>query len=120
MVSITSVISFFILLLATYSYSAPIEHEYETSTTKYEFTSGKTTVDQGDKVKKNIISDDESTHTPTIHEKRLSEKSNSEEATTHDVIHPSSTIEDSSFSSSTEINKKNVLSKIFHFQHQLK
>jgi len=59
--SITSVISFFILLLVTYSYSAPIEQKYETSTANYKFTSGKTTINEGVKVKKQMMSDDGST-----------------------------------------------------------
>jgi len=61
MTSITSVISFFILLLVTYSYSAPIEQKYETSTTNYKLTSGKTTINEGVKVKKQMMSDDGST-----------------------------------------------------------
>jgi len=61
MTSITSVISFFILLLVTYSYSAPIEQKYETSTANYKFTSGKTTINEGVKVKKQMMSDDGST-----------------------------------------------------------
>jgi len=61
MTSITSVISFFILLLVTYSYSAPIEQQYETSTANYKFTSGKTTINEGVKVKKQIMFDDGST-----------------------------------------------------------
>jgi hypothetical protein len=61
MTSITSVISFFILLLVTYSYSAPIEQKYETSTANYKLTSGKTTINEGVKVKKQMMSDDGST-----------------------------------------------------------
>jgi len=94
MVSITSVISF-ILLLATCAYSAPIEQQYETSTITNEFTSGKTIVEREDK----LTSDDESTTVPTIHKERsleLKEKRTIEEFLL-------STIE-----SSTEFNRKAI------------
>jgi len=94
MVSITSVISF-ILLLATYAYSAPIEQQYETSTITNEFTSGKTIVEREDK----LTSDDESTTVPTIHKERsleLKEKRKIEEFLL-------STIE-----SNTEFNRKAI------------
>jgi len=104
--SITSVISFFILLLATYSYAAPVEHEYGTSTAEYEFTSGKTTIEQGHKNKTRPISDDEFTSVQNIHQQRSVEDTSSEEATKQHVTYPSSTVEDSSFSPSTETNPK--------------
>jgi hypothetical protein len=40
-----SMISFLILLLATYSYSAPFQQAFETSTSGYEFTTGTTIVE---------------------------------------------------------------------------
>jgi len=102
MASTTSVISFLILLLATYSYSAPFKHEYEKSTPKYEFTTGTTIVERGDSFNMHLISDDESTDASHLHKERSAEESNSEEVTTSDdvTLSPRS-FEDSPFSTST-------------------
>jgi hypothetical protein len=49
-----SVIPFFILLLAIYSYSAPIGQEYGISTTGYEYTTGQTIVEHVNSVTMNV------------------------------------------------------------------
>jgi hypothetical protein len=77
-----SVISFFILLLATYSYSAPIGQEYGNSTAEYEYTTSPIIVEHVSFVNMHLISDDESTSIPTIQNSRSSEESNSDEVTT--------------------------------------
>jgi len=67
MASITSVISFFILL-ATFCYSLPIEDQFHTSTiptTKIQFTTDKTIVDDAN-VNMRLISDEEATDIPKI------------------------------------------------------
>jgi len=65
MASITSVISLFILLLATYSYSAPVVH-------KFEFTTGTTIVEHGSSANMQLVPDDESTVVPNVGIKRSS------------------------------------------------
>jgi hypothetical protein len=44
MASITSVISFFVFSLFTYSYAAPVVKEYSNTSPSYEFTTGTTMV----------------------------------------------------------------------------
>jgi len=106
MASITSVISFLILLLATYSYSAPVKQEYVKSTPTYEFTTGTTIVEHEDSFKMRLISDDESTDVPHIHKDRSAEESNSGEVTTSgDVTLSPRSLEDSPTSSSEESNE---------------
>jgi len=125
MASITSVISFLVLLLVTYSYCAPFVHQYENSTAEYEYTTGETIVEHGNSFNMHLISDDESTGVPNIHKERSSEESRDEfttqgvtipsstvedfsfpSSTVEDLSFPSSTVEDSSFPSTTEYNKE--------------
>jgi hypothetical protein len=101
-----SVIPFFILLLAIYSYSAPIGQEYGISTTGYEYTTGQTIVEHVNSVTMNLISDNESTGVPTIQTPQSSEESNSIEVTTDYVTHSSHTYGKSPYSASTETYKK--------------
>jgi hypothetical protein len=101
-----SVIPFFILLLAIYSYSAPIGQEYGISTTGYEYTTGQTIVEHVNSVTMNLISDNESTGVPTIQTPQSSEESNSIEVTTDYVTHSSRTYEESPYPTSTETYKK--------------
>jgi len=61
----TSIISFFVLLLITYSYSAPVEKVHDSSTVHYDFTTDKTMADHG------LIHGEQSTGTPNIHKKRV-------------------------------------------------
>jgi len=106
MASITSIISFFILLLATFSYSAPVGQEYGTSTPEYEYTTNQTVVENVNSVNMRLISDDESTDVPTIQNERSSEESNSDEVTTEGVTFSPRAVEDYSYPSSTETNDK--------------
>jgi len=96
-----SVISFFILLFVTYSYSAPIE-KHETSTTEPGFTTEKMMIEPGKSVNMKLMSDDESIKVPKIHNQRSSEEFNSEEI-------PTSTIPDSSIPSSTKMSSKRTV-----------
>jgi len=129
-----SIISFIVLLLVTYSYSAPIEKKHETSTTV--LTTEKMKMEHGIPVNMKVMpTHDETTEVPTIHKVRSSEESHSEEMPTHDVttevptIHkvrsfeeshseempthdvtyPSSTITDSSFPSPTKMSSKRTV-----------
>jgi hypothetical protein len=105
MASITSVISFFILLLATYSYSAPITHRYENSTAQFELTTGTTIVEHVTSVNMQLVSDDESTVVPNIGKNQPSVGYNSEEATTSGVHHSLRSFQESS-SPTDESNEK--------------
>jgi hypothetical protein len=72
MASITSVISLFVLL-AIYCNSLPVEDKFKgvtVPTTNFEFTTGKTIVDNEDKITMHLLSDDESTGVPKIHPPR--------------------------------------------------
>jgi len=64
MASITTVISFFILLLATFSYSAPVGKEFENSTPDYDYTTYQPIVERTYKTQRFLPSDDESTIVP--------------------------------------------------------
>jgi hypothetical protein len=61
----TSIISFFVLLLITYSYSVPVEKIHDSSTVQYDITTDKTMVDH------ELIHGEQSTGTPNIHQKRF-------------------------------------------------
>jgi len=103
-----SIISFIVLLLVTYSYSAPIEKKHETSTTV--LTTEKMKMEHGIPVNMKVMpTHDETTEVPTIHKVRSSEESHSEEMPTHDVTYPSSTITDSSFPSPTKMSSKRTV-----------
>jgi len=106
MASITSIISFFILLLATFSYSAPIGQEYGTSTPDYEYTTNQTIIERVDPVYMRLISDDESTGVPVFNKERSSDESDSDEVTTEGVTFSPRTIEDYSYPSSTDAYEK--------------
>jgi len=96
MASITSVISFFILLLATYSYSAPVVQEHDDSIPRFEFTTDTTRVERGKPVIMELVSDDESTVVPNVDHKRWTFDSSREEATTsRDMTRPLRTVEES-------------------------
>jgi len=86
MASITSVISLFVLLLATYSYSLPVGQLFENSTAEFEWTTGDTIVDEASTVVMQLISDDESTGVPLIQTPRSYDDSSSDEATTADGV----------------------------------
>jgi hypothetical protein len=116
MASITSVISFFILLLATYSCSAPIG----TSTSEYEYSTGQTIFKHGHA--NHIHYDDESTDVTHTHQDRSSEEYNSEEVTKRSATlsYPDSSSEEkypvrsmddylmSTMESSTEFNRRAI------------
>jgi hypothetical protein len=70
MASITFVISFFILLLATYTYSAPVVREHDHTTPEFEFTTGTTIVEHERSVNMELVSDDESTTLDVHHSLR--------------------------------------------------
>jgi len=63
-------ISFFVLLLATYCYSVPVNPPLDSPTPDYEFTTGKTIVDHDNKINMHLMSDEESTGVPNIHNER--------------------------------------------------
>jgi hypothetical protein len=108
MASITSVISFFILLLATYSYSAPVAYEYENSTPQFEFTTGTTIVEHVTSVNMQLLSDDESTVVPNMGKNQPSVDFNSEEATTSGVHHSLHSFLQSSSPSGESNEKRSV------------
>jgi len=108
MASITSIISFFILLLATFSYSAPVGQEYGTSTQDYEYTTNQTIIQHVEPVYMRLVSDDESTVVPVFYKERSSEESNSDEVTTEGVTLSPRAFEDYSYPSSTEAYEKNT------------
>jgi len=98
MASITSVISFFILLLATYSYSAPIVNEYEITTPDLEFTTGTTMVEREDAVDMKLVTDDETTvvsHMDKDKKRSSTDGSSEESKTSVDVKLSSRKVEDS-------------------------
>jgi len=82
MASITSVISLFILLLATYCYSIPVPQRYGSSTSGYEFTTGETKVDSENKMNMKLVSGEQTTPVSHIHNARKSDDSESDESTT--------------------------------------
>jgi hypothetical protein len=105
MASITSIISFLILLLATYSYSAPFQQAFETSTPEYEFTTGTTIVEHENSFNMHLISDDESTSVPHIYN-----TGPVEEVTTSDnVTFSTRSVQDFPSSSSDQSNEKRGL-----------
>jgi hypothetical protein len=75
MVSITSVISLFILLLATYSYSAPIQSEND-------YTTGATMVDHGHPANLQLVEGKESASVPNLEKERVFAKLEDEESST--------------------------------------
>jgi len=96
MASITSVISFFILLLATYSYSAPVVQEHDDSIPRFEFTTDTTRVERESPVIMELVSDAESTVATNVDHKRRSFDSSREEATTSiDMSRPLRMVEES-------------------------
>lgn len=86
MASLTSVISFFILLFVTYSYSLPFVPKSVSTTPQYEFTTGTTTVEHGLVPSMQLLSDEESTGVPNLHKPRSSNDSSSEEFTTSNYV----------------------------------
>jgi hypothetical protein len=62
-------ISLFVLLLATYGYSVPVEQRPGSPVRDLEFTTGTTIVDH-EKINMHLISDEESTGVPNIHKQR--------------------------------------------------
>jgi hypothetical protein len=105
----TSVILFFVLLLATYSYSAPIDNDCRDSTTEYECPTGKTIVEHENSMNMKLLSDDESTSVPHI----PNELSSSVDVTTESVTHSSRIFEESSFPLSTEMNDKRCVEDFY-------
>jgi hypothetical protein len=68
MASIASIISI-IVLLAAYGYSIPVENKFETSTyptSRFEFTTGKTIVDNKDRITAHLMNSAESASVPTV------------------------------------------------------
>jgi hypothetical protein len=63
-------ISFFVLLLATYCYSVPIDPRFDSTKPDHELTTGKTIVDRDDKINMHLMTDEESTGLPAIHKQR--------------------------------------------------
>jgi len=114
MASITSVISFLILLLATYSYSAPVVPEFDITTPEYEFTTGTTIVERS-VVDMQLMSDEESTSVLNIHKERTDDDSSSEEVTTSiGVTLSTRDVDEDSFSSTTpESDKKRSFDEDF-------
>jgi hypothetical protein len=100
-----SMISFLILLLATYSYSAPFQQAFETSTSGYEFTTGTTIVEHENSFNMRLISDDESTSVPHIHSVGLVE----EVTTSDNVTFSTRSLQDFPSSSSDQLNEKRGL-----------
>jgi hypothetical protein len=91
MASITSVISFFVLL-ATFCNSLPVENQFKSTTaptTHFEFTTGKTIVDNEDKITMHLLSDEESTGVPKILPPRVYDEHEHYEYTTpaHSELH---------------------------------
>jgi hypothetical protein len=91
MASITSVISFFVLL-ATFCNSLPVEDRFKSTTvptTHFEFTTGKTIVDNEDKITMHLLSDEESTGVPKILPPRVYDEHEHYEYTTpaHSELH---------------------------------
>jgi hypothetical protein len=86
MASITSVISLFVLLLVTYCYSVPIKPQSGSPKPIDEFTTGKTIVDNEDRITMRLLSDEESTGVPNIHKPRKFSEHSSEEHTTVDPL----------------------------------
>jgi hypothetical protein len=78
MSSIKSIISCFILLLITYSYSLPVEPKDEISKPFLEFTTGTTIVDNENKINMRLVPDEETSSVPDIHDKRDVEESPNE------------------------------------------
>lgn len=99
MASITSVVAFLILLLATFSYSAPIGEEYGNSTSEYEYTTNQNMVDWKKPGNMRSMVDDESTSVPAIREDQSSEEN---DVTTEYVTRSSRNYEDSSYSPATD------------------
>jgi len=67
--SIMVSISLFVLLLATYCYSVPIERRVDSSK-EIELTTGITIVDHENKINMRLMTDEESTDVPNIHKER--------------------------------------------------
>jgi len=70
MASMTTFISFFVLLLATYSYSLPLGEFFGNSTADYEFTTGHTIIDHNNTFIMHLVNEEDSTNVPTIHKVR--------------------------------------------------
>jgi hypothetical protein len=93
MTSIASIISFFVLLLITYSYSIPVEKVHDSSTVHYEFTTDKTMVDYENTSPMPSIPGKQSTVTPNMHKKRINpvdiptEQTIEEHHTTEESVH---------------------------------
>jgi len=110
MASITSVISLFVLLLATYCYSAPIQQEYLSATPDYESTSGKTIIDRENTINMHLLTDEETTDLPNIDKEQTSDILRVVESTTpvqierhEDLSHISRMVKDLLFPSTSEL-----------------
>jgi len=105
MASIMAVSSFFILLLVTFSYSAPVGQEYENPQTSYDYTTDQTFVQREHPVDMRLLSDDESTDVPTF-KNQSSEEYHNHEFMSDYVTHSSRSYEPYSYPSSTETYEK--------------
>jgi len=84
MASTTSIISLFIVLLAAFCSSVPVDKRPVFVPPYSEFTTGKTIIDHGHYVNMQLIPDDESTDVPTVHKPRTNEEHDVDEFTTPD------------------------------------
>jgi len=126
MASITSVVSLFVLLLATYCYSVPIEQRPGSSTPDYELTTDKTIVDHEHQITIHDGSDEESTGVPNIHKERTFVDHDSDELTTsypfehHEHEHVSRMFEDPLFTSSPiQSNSESHSSEVTNIKRDL-
>jgi len=84
MASTTSIISLFIVLLAAFCSSVPVDKRPVIVSPYPEFTTGKTIIDHGHYVNMQYIPDDESTDVPKFHKSRTSDEHDGDEFTTPD------------------------------------
>jgi len=82
MASMTSVISLFVLLLVTYSYSKPVGEQYNSSTPEYPFSTDETTVQNGSSSYMGSMSYEVTTGVSDIHHPRSVTDLSDEETTT--------------------------------------
>ncbi|CAF2012837.1 unnamed protein product [Rotaria magnacalcarata] len=117
MTVIISFISFLILLIATCSYSLPIEQQHAGSTTGYNISPGTKEVLHEDEINIQLVSDEKTTEIPNIDTQESLDTTRSDEPSNpdqfeypEDISLPSSTADDDMFTSSPIISVSETIS----------